>query len=572
MGLRNVILAACAAALSAMIPATWADEPPWRFAVISDTQGYTTANNGIGQYANMIAKAIAADNVDFVLISGDLIYGEWPPGSTPSFSAMLQAWFTEMKPLYDANIPVYPVRGNHEAMAIAPENDPTQFLAAFNGFSYIPDNGPAGAERLTYSFKHKNSLVIGIDNYIQNVNQPSVPQDWINQQLSGNTQPHVFTFGHVPIVQIVMTPIIASDTEAGYAFFDSLVDAGAKAYFCGHEHIYNRSVLTRNGKHLFQFVEGTGGGQHLPWTTEGYNSALPQCDITAQLAYYNVYLFGYTLVTVSDDNSFRTEWKVFSDGTASTKCDTLDPFDYSTFKYATYGMETSLAVSAVLESSAVSAVTLTATGNYTDPVRGTTKKTKKETLKTSSPPSSFPYQWLDKIVLFNKKQWNPAMTAEENLAAHPINPVECDMSVTVKNGGSSDESVAYCPPMISSAVDMSGNQILAVSLGEQFKLYGFYFGSKAPKVYLEYTKNGKTAALNLKVDSSSYSFDDLKGKPNASCMDVNLGTSMLILTAPKAWPKDWDTTANHNLVVDNGLGRATIDLANQPPAPPPDPD
>jgi hypothetical protein len=296
---------------------------------------------------------------------------------------------------------------------------------------------------------------------------------------------------------------------------------------------------------------------------------LPQCDITAQLADYNVYLFGYTLVTVKDDNHFSTEWKVFSNGTASTKCDSLDPFDYSTFNYATRGMETSLSVatSVSASTSASAAYTLTATGSYTDPVRETTKKTKKETLKASELPSVFPYQWFNKIILFNKHLWDATKTAEENLAALPINPVGCDMSVAVKNGGSSAETVAYCPPMITSAVDMSGNQILAVSLGAQCQLYGFYFGSQAPKVYLEYTKNGKTAALNLKVDSSSYSFDDLKGKPNASCMDVNIGTSMLVLTAPQAWPKGWDTTANHNIVVDNGLGRATINLATQPPPP-----
>ena len=93
MRLRNVLSVACAAAvLTALIPATLADEPVWRFAVISDTQGYTTANNGIGQYANMIAKAIVAEDpsVDFALMGGELVCGDEGRPGQPPYSTMLQ--------------------------------------------------------------------------------------------------------------------------------------------------------------------------------------------------------------------------------------------------------------------------------------------------------------------------------------------------------------------------------------------------------------------------------------------------------------------------------------------------
>ena len=65
------------------------------------------------------------------------------------------------------------------------------------------------------------------------------------------------------------------------------------------------------------------------------------------------------------------------------------------------------------------------------------------------------------------------------------------------NGGSSSDIVAYYPPIITAAVDIStgtDSQIYNVSAGQQFTLYGWYFGIKAPKVYLEYEKNGKVAA------------------------------------------------------------------------------
>ena len=273
------------------------------------------------------------------------------------------------------------------------------------------------------------------------------------------------------------------------------------------------------------------------------------------------------MVTVSDDKSFSTVWKVLENGlNEPIAWIDLDPFDYSYDKYSTYGMESSLPITATASPSASNGYKATATGTYADPVKGNTKALKKETLKSGAIPTSFDYQWLDKITMWNKKLWSPTKTAADNLAANPINPVECDMSVTV-NGGSSSETVAYYPSIITAAVDIEGSQIYSVTNGQQFTLYGWYFGAKAPTVYLEYEKNGKVAALNLKVDKSSYAFPDAKGNPGKSCMDITTGNSMLVLTVPKAWPKDWDTSAPHNIVVDNGVSRATMPFCIATPNP-----
>ena len=67
-------------------------------------------------------------------------------------------------------------------------------------------------------------------------------------------------------------------------------------------------------------------------------------------------------------------------------------------------------------------------------------------------------------------------------------------------------------PSLTSAVDSQGNQTYTINTNDKFKLFGWYFGSKAPSVYLEYEKSGKVAALSLKVDKSSYAFADVKGK------------------------------------------------------------
>ena len=79
-------------------------------------------------------------------------------------------------------------------------------------------------------------------------------------------------------------------------------------------------------------------------------------------------------MTVSDDKSLSTVWRALENGLNEPIVWTdLDPFDYSYDKYSTYGMESSLSISAMGSPSASSGYKLTATGSYTDPVKGGTK-------------------------------------------------------------------------------------------------------------------------------------------------------------------------------------------------------
>ena len=275
MRMHNVLLAACAAAaMMAAAMTSSADEPSWRFAVISDTQGQPVKGSpGVGPYLSTIAKAIAAENppVDFVLVCGDLISGDvGHKDGQPPIAQMFQTWLTDMAPVYNAGLKVYPVRGNHETYTSAfglPENDKQPFLDAFAKFDYIPGNGPADAKRLIYSFQHKNALIMGLDFYIQGTGgDQAIPQSWIDEQLAANKLPHVFVYAHPPIVQAFATPLgVNSIMPAVDTFYDSLVNAGCKIYFCGHDHFHNRATLNRNGKLLCQYINGTGGGRHYPW-------------------------------------------------------------------------------------------------------------------------------------------------------------------------------------------------------------------------------------------------------------------------------------------------------------------
>ncbi|MGD0016679.1 MAG: metallophosphoesterase [Verrucomicrobiia bacterium] len=569
-----------AAAVAAMLVAgstAAADEPAWRFVVVGDSPGDPAGASGVSPYLATVAQAIANENpkVDFVLFPGDLISDIKVTGLSPSLSQQYTNWLAAMAPIYDAGIPVYPVRGNHEAFTATfglPGNDKQPFLDAFAKFDYIPNNGPANAKRLTYSFQYKNCLVLGLDLYINGAPDasgeifPEVDQSWVDQQLATNQQPHVFVFGHTPLVQVSINSVIAMSNTMSLAdaFFDSLVNAGCKTYFCGHDHFYNRSFLERNGKRLCQMVSGNGGATLAVWNPGSYSSSATNCDISAQLAFHSQSQFGYCVVTVSNNTSLSSVMKFLDTPTNSTVT-AFDAFDFNYFRCATAGMSSSLT------NPAASSSRTTAQGTYTDPVKGGQKKTKLETLKSSSPPVTFPYQWSNKIVLSNQRQWDATKTAEENLQAHPMTPLDCDMVVTVGSTPGAPETIAYLPPIITTTMNVVSNQLqdLPLSPGETIILNGFYFGTTPPRAWLEYSKNGKIAKLMLKA-AKNRDYPDAHGHPGKSCMDLTTGQSSIQLTVPKAWPKGWNAQENHNIVIDNGVGIATMNFAEQPTSTPPE--
>src|SRR5208337_1377757 len=90
----------------------------------SDVRTSTSTQNGGAFGVNTsvlgpIAKDIAGQNVDLVLFPGDLVLGS---PSCGTFRQQLGQWKKTMAPLYDARIPVFVVRGNHETHVTASQH------------------------------------------------------------------------------------------------------------------------------------------------------------------------------------------------------------------------------------------------------------------------------------------------------------------------------------------------------------------------------------------------------------------------------------------------------------------
>ena len=314
-------------------------QPAWKFAVICDTRGNndTTEVGKICVNATVVAS-IAADVVsqgcELVIFPGDLVNGWWANGGT-SYEAQFNNWKEAMAEIYDAGIEVYPVRGNHENgpgnwpfppyppvypmpnPPVASEELEAAFKAAFPG---LPSNGPVNEKGLTYSFNHKNAFFVGLDTYVDPF---KIDQSWFNAQLVSSSQPHIFVYGHAPAFIVDHTDTLAYYPDDRDAFWDSLGTAGARIYFCGHDHFYNRlHVADSSGNDIYQALVGSGGAPFSSWS-----GTYPEGSKVIE-DYYDPTNYGYAVVTV-DGSLVTYEWRALTAEAGSNVWKTLDTFSYT---------------------------------------------------------------------------------------------------------------------------------------------------------------------------------------------------------------------------------------------------
>jgi hypothetical protein len=238
---------------------------------------------------------LVADSVAFVIVPGDLVNGGLRCTSA-ELQAQLMEWQSIFAPLAEKSIGIYPVRGNHEDDAI---DDLPAWNAVFSGLNELPINGPEGEQNLTYSFIHNNALCIGLDNYIS---IHHVNQAWLDRQLAANTLPHVFVFGHEPAFKVFHTDCLDEDSVSRNTFWQSLADARAKVYFCGHDHFYDVSRIDDGDgdttDDLYQCLVGTGGGWLM--TKFNYNGANTPYKPEG---IFHIEQHGYVVVEVSGEDT-----------------------------------------------------------------------------------------------------------------------------------------------------------------------------------------------------------------------------------------------------------------------------
>jgi len=245
----------------------------WKFAMSCDSRG---SDDGINKVILAeLAEEFVAQGIDFLLFPGDLITAPYSD-LNDEFEFRLREWTKIMQPVYDANIPVYVGRGNHEIADnwIPPPPDPNstfahRWLNVFGSDSdpnlKVPGNGPAGEEYMTYSVTHKNAFIVMLDQYagIAHRLDHKVNQPWLDAQLAANTKPHIFVTAHEPAFKAKYRAGLDMYPDKRDALWASIVNNAGRTYLCGHDHYYNHARIDNadgdpnNDAH--QYIVGTAG-------------------------------------------------------------------------------------------------------------------------------------------------------------------------------------------------------------------------------------------------------------------------------------------------------------------------
>ena len=311
----------CAVLFLTAFSSTGFAQEPWKFIVTCDSRG---SNNGINQIIlRELVTEIENQGVDFVMFSGDLISG-YLVRDPAIFEAQLRVWVEIMTPVYDADIPVYVCRGNHELGDVwsnyphpgtSPDpndNNMLRWLNVFGNDSYpkqkLPENGPANEKFMTYSVTHKNASIAMLDNYAGTRHDfhHKINQEWLDNQLAANTKPHIFLASHEQAFRALHSDCLDYFPARRDAFWASIKNAGGRTYFCGHDHFYDHArVDDGDGKannDIHQYIIGTAGAPPYTWSPsyEGNNSSY----IVEQ--WHHAKAYGYVLVEIDGLNATLT--------------------------------------------------------------------------------------------------------------------------------------------------------------------------------------------------------------------------------------------------------------------------
>jgi hypothetical protein len=253
--------------LAVTLPVAIASADSWKFIVAGDSRG---SDNGVSTtILAEIAAEVVSQDPEFIIFPGDLVTGS--PGSETNLESQLLTWRTTMQPVYNAGIGVYPIRGNHELGTSY--GTTTAWDNVFTGAYSLPQDGPTGEENITWSVTHGTgygqAIVLGLDQYYPTIDH-TVPQAWVDAKLAATDALHVFAMGHEPAFSSDHNDCMDDAPTARNTFINSLVNAGGRIYFAGHDHYYSHlradDADANLDNDLHQFIVGTAGA---PLRSEG---------------------------------------------------------------------------------------------------------------------------------------------------------------------------------------------------------------------------------------------------------------------------------------------------------------
>jgi len=226
----------------------------FKFAVMGDSRG---RESGINQEVlRKILQQVKREDVEFIVFVGDMITGL---KQSDKNRKRLLKWTAIVQ---ECEIPVYIVVGNHEAKTSSSED-------MLRSIFEMPQNGPNGLKELVYSFDYKNVHFVVLDTNIYNNFHRigDVQLEWLRGDLEKNENRVIFVFGHEPAYPIKKPDgsSLARYPSRRDELWKIFQENSVAAYFCGHEHLYNRSVRGS----IYQIITGGAGARFHASSEEG---------------------------------------------------------------------------------------------------------------------------------------------------------------------------------------------------------------------------------------------------------------------------------------------------------------
>lgn len=197
----------------------------------------------------IVANAVG-DEPEFVLFQGDMVLGS--KKDLNLFKKQLDNFRAAMKPITD-RVPVYYSFGNHECTTQA-------HVDILKNTFDNPATVNGKYNKLAYSFDHKGSHFICLATNLpdENNNLTNDQLKWLEGDLKMSmSADHVFVIGHSPAYPVGSHIGSALDKypQQRDKFWTLLNKYRVDAYFCGHEHLFDRQKINN----VFQIINGSCG-------------------------------------------------------------------------------------------------------------------------------------------------------------------------------------------------------------------------------------------------------------------------------------------------------------------------
>lgn len=233
----------------------------WSYGVLTDTQGaaaYPDVSTRL--MAPVVDQFVNAHEVDMIISVGDL--------TDTGTAAENALWLSVAQPIYDAGIPMYITRGNHDVKAEATSvvNDPLFGTVELNDSTIwdtdfpLPSNaslvqGPGTC----YYFTFNNMFVVSMDLYGV---APSELIGWLQgvalPAAAASGTEHRILVQHAPYFGKGRDGIFQGengDPAFELSMFEAMAQAGIDTILVGHDHQYSRSVaLNTQGEVLLNHI------------------------------------------------------------------------------------------------------------------------------------------------------------------------------------------------------------------------------------------------------------------------------------------------------------------------------